>query len=78
MYWTDVDTLKIQRADLDGMNVEDLVTTGLSFPFGIALDIRVDRRVLRGVPTLTEWGMIILPILLAGAASLVMYRRRRA
>ena len=38
MYWTDVDTDKIQRANLDGSNVEDLVT-GLSDPFGIALDV---------------------------------------
>jgi hypothetical protein len=31
-----------------------------------------------GVPTMTEWGMIILPILLAGAALIMIYRRRRA
>jgi hypothetical protein len=75
MYWTDWVTHKIQRADLDGMNVEDLVTSGLSNPRFIALDIRVVRRV---VPTLTEWGMIIFPILLAGTALIVMHRRRRA
>ena len=39
MYWTDFGTEKIQRANLDGSNVEDLVTTGLSFPFGIALEV---------------------------------------
>ena len=39
MYWTDIFAKKIQRADLDGQNVEDLVTMGLSFPFGIALDL---------------------------------------
>ena len=39
MYWTDVDTDKIQRANLDGSNVEDLVTTGLGNPDGIALDL---------------------------------------
>jgi hypothetical protein len=38
MYWTDFFTAKIQRANLDGTGVEDLVT-GLSFPFGIALDV---------------------------------------
>jgi len=37
MYWTDYGTKKIQRANLDGSNVEDLVT-GLSRPNGIALD----------------------------------------
>jgi len=39
MYWTDLLAAKIQRADLDGANVEDLVTTGLSAPEGIALDL---------------------------------------
>ena len=39
IYWTDLDTDKIQRANLDGSNVEDLVTTGLAGPSGIALDV---------------------------------------
>ncbi len=39
MYWTDSVTDKIQRANLDGSNVEDLVTAGLSDPDGIALDV---------------------------------------
>ena len=39
MYWTDWDTNKIQRANLDGSNVQDLVTTGLGSPYGIALDV---------------------------------------
>ena len=39
MYWTDVGTHKIQRANLDGSNIEDLVTTGLIYPQGIALDL---------------------------------------
>ena len=30
MYWTDSGTRKIQRANLDGSGVEDLVTSGLS------------------------------------------------
>ena len=38
MYWTDAGANKIQRASLDGSNVEDLVT-GLSFPRGIAVDV---------------------------------------
>ena len=38
MYWTDGGTEKIQRANLDGSGVEDLVT-GLSSPRGIALDL---------------------------------------
>ena len=39
MYWTDAATRKIQRANLDGTGVEDLITTGLSEPQGIALDV---------------------------------------
>ncbi|MDM8553982.1 choice-of-anchor D domain-containing protein [Desulfococcaceae bacterium HSG7] len=38
MYWTDYGTDKIQRADLNGDNVEDLVE-GLDAPYGIALDL---------------------------------------
>ena len=37
MYWTDAGTDKIQRANLNGSRVEDLVT-GLDGPWGIALD----------------------------------------
>ena len=36
MYWTNTEASKIQRANLDGSNVEDLVT-GLGKPYGIAL-----------------------------------------
>ena len=49
MYWTNTLTWnytlekytnsKIQRANLDGSNVEDLVTEGLGRPYGIALDV---------------------------------------
>ena len=38
MYWTDSGTEKIQRANLDGSNVENLVT-GLRDPGGIALNL---------------------------------------
>ena len=39
VYWSDADAEKIQRANLDGSNVEDLVTTGLISPIGIAVDV---------------------------------------
>ena len=40
MYWTNAGRNdKIQRADIDGTNVEDLVTTGLSEPIDLALDV---------------------------------------
>ena len=39
MYWTDGIADKIQRSNLDGSGVEDLVITGLEIPVGIALDV---------------------------------------
>ena len=39
IYWTDAGTGKIQRANLDGSNIVDLVTTGLEYPFDIVLDV---------------------------------------
>lgn len=33
-------TKEIRRANLDGSNIEDLITTGLKCPSGIALDLR--------------------------------------
>ena len=39
MYWTNSTARKIQRANLDGTNIQDLVTTGLVAPESIALDI---------------------------------------
>jgi len=43
MYWTDQSTHKVQRANLDGTAVEDLVVTGLDRPYGIALDLENDK-----------------------------------
>ena len=39
MYWTDENWDMILRANLDGSQVEPLVTTGLKRPVGIALDV---------------------------------------
>ena len=39
LYWTDPGTDKIQRSNLDGSGVKDLVTTGFWHPVGIALDV---------------------------------------
>ncbi|MHC4133225.1 MAG: DUF5050 domain-containing protein, partial [Planctomycetota bacterium] len=39
IYWSDYGTDKIQRANLDGTGVEDLITSGLDIPLGITLDI---------------------------------------
>ena len=38
MYWTDLGPDKIQRANLDGSGIEDLVTINLSGPVGIVLN----------------------------------------
>ena len=38
MYWADFDTNKIQRANLDGTNVQDLAT-GFGRPVGVTLDM---------------------------------------
>ena len=37
VYWTDRDDNHIRRASLDGSVVEDVITTGLSQPFGLAI-----------------------------------------
>jgi hypothetical protein len=39
IYWTDRERQQIRRADLDGTNVEELVTSGLDRPYGITLDL---------------------------------------
>ena len=43
MYWIDSSTDIIRRADLDGSNIDDLITSGLSNPSGIALDTAAGR-----------------------------------
>ena len=45
VYWTDLETSKIQRANLDGSNVEVVVTLGgvTIGPYGIALDVTGDK-----------------------------------
>ena len=39
IFWTDSGRDKIQRANLDGSNIEDLITSGLDIPHGIVLDV---------------------------------------
>ena len=43
IYWTDVGADKIQRANLDGSNVQNLVTKDLDLSFDIALDVSNDK-----------------------------------
>jgi len=42
VYWTDL-TGKIRRCNLDGSDVEDLVTSGVASPAGVALDLSAGR-----------------------------------
>ena len=71
-YWVDSGTNKIQRADLDGSNVEDLVTTGLSFPRGIGLTLPA----LKTLPALGGRGTLLLCAALVGTAALLRSGRR--
>ena len=50
MYWTEWNTESIRRSDLDGSGIENLVTTGLAAPGGIALDVA------GGKMYWTDWG----------------------
>ena len=50
MYWTDWRMGTIQRADRDGSNVEDFVTSGMGSPERIALDVEA------GKMYWTDWG----------------------
>ncbi|MBD2314037.1 hypothetical protein H6G20_20415 [Desertifilum sp. FACHB-1129] len=43
MYWTDDTTNRIQRANLDGTGVENLIVSGLDRPRAIALDLFNDK-----------------------------------
>jgi uncharacterized protein YjbI with pentapeptide repeats len=38
IYWTDVNNFVIRRANLDGSNMEDVITSGLAFPSAIRVD----------------------------------------
>ncbi len=39
LYWIDNGTDKIQKSDLDGSNIEDVLTTGISSPQNLVLDV---------------------------------------
>lgn len=70
MYWTQAPG--IWRADLDGSNREELIT-GLGFSvWGIALDLR------EPIPTISEWGLLAMTLLVLTAGTLVLIRRREA
>ncbi len=43
VYWTDVDTFAIRRANLDGSGQEDVIASGLAFPSALRLDVGANR-----------------------------------
>ena len=71
MYWPDTNTDKIQRADLDGTNVEDLVTgvTGLA---GITLDLSTPPE---NIPTVSEWGLGAMTLLVLAVGTVIFARQ---
>ena len=71
MYWADTDTAKIQRATLDGEIVQDIVAVD-GLPMGVALDVS-----LAPIPTVSEWGMVAMVLLMLAASSVVFSRMKR-
>jgi hypothetical protein len=71
MYWPDAEADKIQRADLDGTNVEDPVTgvTGLA---GITLDFSTPPE---NIPTVSGWGLVAMALLVLAAGTMIFARR---
>lgn len=57
IYWTDAETDRIQRSNLDGTNVKTLVT-GLNKPLCIALDVDA-RKMYWGIHSKNEIGQIL-------------------
>jgi hypothetical protein len=72
IYWTDHLNMKLQRANLDGSQVEDLITTGLIAAYGIALDTTTVE-----IPAISTWGMAVLALAVVAAGSIVITRSHR-
>lgn len=73
VYWTNMDGNTTGQANLDGSGINQSWITGCNSPYGVA----VDQANPSPIPTLSEWGMIILGILLIGSALIVMRGRQR-
>ena len=70
LYWTDPQVGKIQRANLDGSGVEDLVV-GFPEPADIVLDLSRNE-----IPTVSEWGLVVMGLLVLTVGIVVLGRRR--
>ena len=55
MYWTDKESNKIQRANLDGSNIEDLVIIEDTRLSSIALDVPM--------PEVEDWAKLSFPVI---------------
>ena len=73
IYWTEGSPadFMISRANLDGTGGEFLIT-GLTSPSGIALALQP-----AAIPTLGEWGLIVMTLLLITSATSIIRRRAR-
>lgn len=71
LYWTDPQVGKIQRANLDGSGVEDLVV-GFPEPADIVLDLSRNE-----IPTVSEWGLVVMGLLILVVGKLLIGRRSR-
>lgn len=71
VYWTDRVAGKIQRANLDCTRPVENVITGLSSPRGIALGPDM------AVPAVSEWGLVVLTLLIAAAGTIAVMKRHR-
>ncbi len=78
VYWTDNEFVApdtIRRANLDGSNIENLGTLAID-PEGIALDLRGQNG--PPIPTLSEWGLTAMALLVLAAATIAFKRLRVA
>jgi low density lipoprotein receptor-related protein 5/6 len=75
MYWTNyVDhggADRIQRANLDGSNVEDIIVMEVGNTCDIALALTGP------IPTISEWGLMAMGLLVLAAGTTVLMRRQR-
>ncbi len=63
----------VQRANLDGSEVEDVVTD-LPVAWAVELDLRAGQP---AIPTLSQWGVIVMALVLLLAGGVVLGRSRR-
>lgn len=76
MYWTDAGALKIQRGNLDGTSVQDLVTSGLGDPVSITLGAATSPPGPASIPTMSDVGRLACTLLLLGLGFWSLQRRQ--